>query len=90
MQLLGIALRKNRAMQKPPSQKPTQQDYIKTALRLPRELHAEIQDAAERQGRTMNAEILARLQAAPITDQLATQARDIAELKRMVKELLEK
>lgn len=39
-----------------------QDEYIKTALRLPRALHAAVQDAAERAGRSMNAEIVARLQ----------------------------
>jgi hypothetical protein len=42
-----------------------QDDYIKTALRLPPDLHAEIKSAAEYHGRSMNAEILARLTATP-------------------------
>ena len=37
-------------------------DIQKTALRLPRELHTAILDAASKSGRTMNAEILYRLQ----------------------------
>jgi hypothetical protein len=40
----------------------TQDDFVKTALRLPRELHAEIQAAALAAGRSMNAEIIGRLQ----------------------------
>lgn len=40
----------------------TQDEYIKTALRLPRALHAEIQASAEDRGRSMNAEIITRLQ----------------------------
>lgn len=39
-----------------------QSDFLKTALRLPRDLHARIQKAAELSGRSMNAEIIARLQ----------------------------
>ena len=39
-----------------------QDDYIKTALRLPRELHARIQLAAEEAGRSMNAELIHRLE----------------------------
>lgn len=39
-----------------------QDDYIKTALRLPRELHKRVQDLADANGRSMNAEIIARLQ----------------------------
>ena len=40
----------------------TQDDFIKTALRIPRALHAGIQAAAEQGGRSMNAEIIGRLQ----------------------------
>jgi len=40
----------------------TQDEYIKTALRLPRDLHKQVQDEAEARGRSMNAEIVARLQ----------------------------
>jgi len=40
-----------------------QDDFIKTALRLPRDVHAAIQKAAEESGRSMNSEIVARLQA---------------------------
>ncbi|MDR8026973.1 Arc family DNA-binding protein [Burkholderia cenocepacia] len=38
-----------------------QDDYLKTALRLPRDLHAKIQEAAQQSGRSMNAEIIERL-----------------------------
>lgn len=40
----------------------SQDDYIRTALRLPRDLHKEVQDSAEKNNRSMNAEIVARLQ----------------------------
>lgn len=39
-----------------------QDDFIKTALRLPRELHAAIQESATASSRSMNAEIIARLE----------------------------
>lgn len=39
-----------------------QDEFIKTALRLPRDLHAQVQASAEELGRSMNAEIIARLQ----------------------------
>lgn len=42
---------------------PTQDDFVKTALRLPRDLHAKIQAAAISAGRSMNAEMIGRLQA---------------------------
>lgn len=41
----------------------TQDDYIRTALRVPPELHARIHEAAKDSGRTFNAEIVARLEA---------------------------
>lgn len=41
----------------------TQDDYIRTALRVPPELHARIHESARDTGRTFNAEILARLEA---------------------------
>lgn len=40
-----------------------QDDYLKTALRLPRDLHAKIHEAAQQAERSMNAEIVARLAA---------------------------
>lgn len=39
-----------------------QDDYIKTALRLPRDLHAQLHLAAEKAGRSLNAELIARLE----------------------------
>jgi hypothetical protein len=39
-----------------------QHDFVKTALRLPKGLHADIQAAAATSGRSMNAEIIDRLQ----------------------------
>lgn len=38
-----------------------QDDYIKTALRIPRALHARLTEAAEARGRSLNAEFVARL-----------------------------
>jgi hypothetical protein len=39
-----------------------QDDYIKTALRLPRDIHAKLLGAADATGKSMNAEIIARLE----------------------------
>jgi hypothetical protein len=72
-------------MKMPPTQKQTQTDYIQTAVRMPRELHAEIQATAENNGRSMNAEIVARLQASP----LDTVLDELADLKRMMRTLLD-
>lgn len=76
-------------MKNPPTQKPAQSDYIQSAVRLPRQLHSEIQDAAARNGRSMNAEIIARLQAGPVVELLAGLARDVAEIKTMDREILD-
>jgi len=40
----------------------TQDEYIKTALRLPRDLHKEVQGCALSTGRSMNAEIISKLE----------------------------
>lgn len=40
----------------------TQDDYIKTAFRIPRGIHADISAAAQAKGRSLNAELIARLQ----------------------------
>ena len=72
-------------MKMPPTQKQAQTDYIQTAVRMPRKLRDEIQATAERNGRSMNAEIIARLQASPLDTVLA----EMADLKRMVRTLLD-
>lgn len=74
-------------MKKPPIQKPTQDDYVKSSLRLPRQLHAELLNAAEYHGRSLNAEILDRLQAAPVVDMLQELLRENAEMKLMIREI---
>ncbi|MBC7490075.1 MAG: Arc family DNA-binding protein [Glaciimonas sp.] len=57
---------------------------------MPSDLRAELKDAGERNGRSMNAEIIARLQAAPITDRLDRIERDISEIKAMLREMLDR
>jgi hypothetical protein len=81
-------VRKNRAMVKPSPKQPTQADYIKTALRLPPSLHAELKDSAEKNGRTMNAEIIARLLQLPVNAQLDNLAKDQRQLVAIAKEIL--
>lgn len=72
-------------MTKPPTQKKSQSDYVQSAMRLPPELRDEIKATAELNGRTMNAEIIARLQ----QNQIATLMRENAELRKMVREILD-
>lgn len=69
----------------------TQDEYIKTALRLPRDLHTAVQEAAERAGRSMNAEIIRRLELslapwdkAATDDSPGSPIPDNARLKEMV------
>jgi len=71
-----------------------QDDYIKTALRLPPDLHAEIKSAAEYHGRSMNAEIIARLAAAtagPVTlDTLVAQQLRTQEMVQQIIDAMER
>ncbi|WP_155629307.1 Arc family DNA-binding protein [Burkholderia territorii] len=55
----------------------TQDEYIKTALRLPRHLHADISVSAENAGRSMNAEIIERL----------SKSSDMSHLHRVIEQL---
>lgn len=59
----------------------SQDDFIRTALRVPPELHAQIHSAAEEAGRTFNAEINQRLSATFAVD------GDVAALARQVEAL---
>lgn len=72
-------------MTKPPEKKLTQSDDIKFNLRLPRQMYAEVAAEAERNCRSMNAEIIARLQA----DHDAAVLAELAEVKSMLRKLLD-
>lgn len=72
-------------MTTPPAKKTTQSDYIKTALRLPPDLHAEILADAERHGHSMNTEILFRLRAAAPGRLPA----ELSEIKAMLQRVIE-
>ena len=75
-------------MKKPPQQTESQGNYVSSALRMPSALRDEIKDAGDRNGRSMNAEILARLQAMPLTDRLDRIEKEIGELKALAREAL--
>jgi len=77
-------------MQKPPVKKSTQDLYVKSAVRFPPQLHQELKEAAERNGRTLNAEVIARLLAAPVNEQLEKLASGNQEIKALLRELLDK
>lgn len=68
-----------------PPKKSTQKTYKSMNLRLPPELSEAIRDAAERNGRSANAEIISRLQA---NDSAAIMA-ELADLKKMLRKVLD-
>lgn len=68
----------------------TQNDYARSALRIPRELHAEIHAAAKAKGCSFNAEIISRLQARPMQDRSARIFFDLAQIKSGITRLLAK
>jgi uncharacterized protein YceH (UPF0502 family) len=72
--------RKNRAMKK----EATQDDWIKRNTRFPPEVFVEVADAAARNGRSFNAEVIARLR----VDEIAELRHEVAELKNLVQEVL--
>lgn len=67
-----------------------QEALTRTTLRLPGSLYAELQAAAEHNGRSLNAEVIARLQAASVSGQFEKLSRENAEIKALVRELLDK
>lgn len=71
-------------MTKPLNRKTTHAEPIKTTIRLAPAAHAELQAAADLNGRSMNAELMARIYEDPSADL----RREVAELKGMVSEVL--
>ena len=63
-----------------------QSDFVKTALRLPPDVHAMVHEAAAASGRSYNAEIVARLQASFQTNESEQREfeawREVARLER--------
>jgi plasmid stability protein len=64
------------------------QDLVEKTLRLPRDLSEEIKLTAKAHDRSANAEMVERLRAAPVADEVARLAGEIAELKALVRQLL--
>jgi predicted HicB family RNase H-like nuclease len=67
-----------------PKKRPTQKDYEHTAVRLPPALKNELRTAAEINGRSLNAEVLARLQ----DNRLDAVMAELAQLRTMVQILI--
>jgi len=69
--------------------KPTKvADYTRKSLRIPDDLYAEIVAAAEGNARTINAEIVARLQERSDADKFGKLSREIADIKSIELEIL--
>lgn len=73
----------------PPPSRPKKKTFVQTAVRLPPALHEEIGKAAERNDRSKNDEMIARLQAPPGDARLAAMERQLEELTRLVRRLLD-
>jgi len=76
-------------MKNPAIKKATQDDFVKTSLRLPQDLHESLSALAEYNGHSLNAEILAHLRAAPLLELVQTLVKDNADMKLMLRELLD-
>jgi hypothetical protein len=64
-------------------------DPHRTTLRLPPALFEELLAIAKYNGRSINAEIVSRLQAASVGDQFTKIFRELAEIKAVEREILE-
>lgn len=65
-------------------------EYIKTSLRMPPQLRDDVIAAAKRNGRTMNAEILARVTDAEDRATFKQLVRQNEELRRLMTEMLDR
>jgi hypothetical protein len=72
-------------MTKSPIKKVLQKDYVQSAVRFPPALRDRLHEEAKANGRSFNAEIIARLQASP-SEQILS---EIAELKSMLRKVLD-
>lgn len=72
-------------MTNPPTKKTTQKNFVNTNLRLPPDLHETIRTSAEKNGRSANAEIIARLQQNDTASILA----ELADVKTMLRKVLD-
>lgn len=77
------------------SEKPPKKPAVKTAMRIPADLHADLQDAAARADHSMNTEIINRLTAAAggaslsaLAEQNAKMMAEIKRTQEMVREII--
>lgn len=74
-------------MPKLPIKKTTQKNYVKTALRLPSDLHAELTARAVWNASTLNAEMVTLLRSALAAD--GKFPSELDEIKTMLRKLLD-
>jgi predicted DNA-binding protein len=67
-----------------------QDDYVRTAIRLPPELHSKVKAAAKIAGHTMNAELIARIAAADNQASHKLLLKQNEELRRLMLEMLDR
>lgn len=72
-------------MPKPPAKKTTQKHFVQSAIRFPPELREDLKAAADNNGRSFNAEVIARLQASPLEEVLS----ELADVKALVRKILD-
>lgn len=68
---------------------PKQKNFVRFQIRVPPELHANLLRAAERNVRTLNGEIVARLMVDPFAAALVDHDRQLGELRDLSREILE-
>lgn len=73
-------------MKKPPKKREIQKDYVQSAVRFPPALRAELQEAAAKNDRSFNAEVLARIQSSDVALIMA----ELAALRAMLQQLIER
>lgn len=76
--------RKNRAMKNSPK------NEKRPTIRMPGELYDRLAAAAKYNGASFNAEVLQRLQATVEQDNFSRLFRENAEIKKLIRELIEK
>lgn len=64
----------------------SQDDYVKSSVRMPKDLHAILTKSAAENGRSLNAEILARLSETPVRDKLDSMHALLRKVVEIVKD----
>ncbi|MEO7579934.1 MAG: Arc family DNA-binding protein [Massilia sp.] len=69
--------------------KPDSKDVVRATIRLPANLYLSIEEAAKYNGRSVNAEMVARLESVLLQDQLGKLLRELGEIKQINREILD-